>query len=677
MKAERCALRNRGLGFRCPVRPGHTAGRFSVAGALLLAFCGPGDIRANPAPDRPPPVPAVRAGETIRTLPDWTGPLGYRGFDTTAIQEAAKHSPELRARLEALDREAIALLATPPATYRRAHAFQDIPAQNLDARAASAGKNRDVFALAMSDCAQTRFLFEKGVRLALATRLTDREEYLRKCLDLLEAAADYHPLQRPGWNAYSPTQTLPPDGDGVWLATGWGLSGIVDMLTFLGDRVPEPLAGKLRALLRAEVGRIVEDWEARRPWYVRSRAAASNQWIEPTLGLINACLFLDDPDLLPAYNLGVRNLAESLAANGEDGAFLEGMGYARMTLGGVFETLDALKQIGDMRCHAFPFVNRCWFWMVQMHLPGPHLVNGYDSGSSRLPAWATFEPLPCLAAAARAGNDPAALPIVRALFPKAGGTLSGLRYAAAVSRIAEDPHAKPVGHAHFPSQHLVVWRSRFERPSDPQTALALWVRGGSARDGHAHRDQGQVSVYRGTRVIWMDCGTPNYADPALDTHYASAAGHNIFQPGELSPRGRAVDAPLTVLRLDNSGGEVQIDTARAYRSVEYCTRDVLWSRDGRVEVRDRVRLTAPAPGGTEFYRFHTGSDTPLDITGAGNSWTVRWTGAVMTLVSDRPIRVLEELWPDRVREPFTHRVARILPFEDGDSLTLTTTLVVE
>lgn len=676
MKVGRYALGNRGSGFRRPPLLRRAAGRCLAPVSLLLVICGPGAIRSN-AEDRPPSVSSVRTGETIRAFPDWTGPLVYRGFDWTPLRDAAKRSPETHALLGALEREATALLATPPERYRRARTYQDIPAQSLDARGASAGKNREVFALAMSDCAQTRFLSEQGVRLALAARLTDRADYLDKCLDLLEAAAACDPLQRPGWSAYSPKTALPPDGDGVWLATHWGISGIVDMMTLLGDRVPEPLAGKLRALLRAEVGRIVADWEARRPWYVRSRAVASNQWIEPTLGLIKACLFLEDPTLLPAYNLGMRNLAESLANNGEDGAFLEGMGYARMTLGSVFETLDALKQIGDTRCHAFPFVNRSWFWMVQMHLPGPNLVNCYDSGISRLPDWATSEPLSCLAAAALASDDPAALPTVRTLFPKTGGTLSGLRVASALARIAGDPPRKLADHAHFPSQHLVVWRSRFERPSDPQTALALWVRGGSARDGHVHRDQGQVSVYRGTRVVWMDCGTPNYADPALDTHFASAAGHNIFQPGELSPRGRAVEAPLTVLRLDDSGGEVRMDTARAYTSIRECTRDVRWSRDGRVEVRDRVRLSAPAPDGTEYYRFHTGSETPLDIAGTGTSWTVRWPGAVMTLESDRPVRVLQEPWPDRVQEPFTHPVARILPLGDGDSLTLITTLVVE
>jgi hypothetical protein len=585
---------------------------------------------------------------------------------------------ETRRRLEELCRGADDLLRLDPARYQRAHRLEDIPADQLDGRAASAGKNRDVFALAMSDCAQTHQLCDEGVRLALAARCTGRADLLERALAVLSAAAGYEPLQRPGWTAYSPEAALPPGGDGVWLATHWGISGIVDMLAVLGDRVPPDLQASLRALLRREALQIVKDWEDRRPWYVRSRAVVSNQWIEPSLGLIKACLFLGDEDLRPAYNLGARNLAESLAACGEDGAFHEGVGYARMTLGSLFDTIDAMALAGDRRMHDFPFVQRAWFWLVQMHLPGPRLLNAYDAGESPLPAWARKTPFHALASAVRASRDPRALRAVGTLFPEGSGSLYGIRYAAALAaRPSPVEPLLPAPFAAFPSQRVVVWRERFEPPAEPQTAFAIWVRGGSPRDSHVHRDQGQVSVVRGTNAVWLDCGTPVYSDPKLETHYACAAGHNILQIGERLPRGHAADAPLTVRALDESGGHVQIDTTAAYLTAESCTREVRWSRDRRVEVLDRVRLAFAASAGTEWYRFHTGSAEAVAISGSGREWTVRWPGAVMTLKCDRPIRVLQEPWPDRERVPFTHVVVRILAAREEQALTLATTLTVE
>jgi hypothetical protein len=64
-----------------------------------------------------------------------------------------------------------------------------------------------------------------------------------------------------------------PRGDGVWLETGWGISGVVDMMKIFGDRVPEDLHVKLELLLRREVTLIVTVWTDSRPWDVRSRAA--------------------------------------------------------------------------------------------------------------------------------------------------------------------------------------------------------------------------------------------------------------------------------------------------------------------------------------------------------------------------------------------------------------------
>jgi hypothetical protein len=409
---------------------------------------------------------------------------------------------------------------------------------------------------------------------------------------------------------------------------------------------------------------------------VKSQAVASNQWIEPNIGLVKTCLYLKDPALLGAYNMGVENLARSIENLGADGAFLEGFSYCSQTSGGLFEVIGDLKSNGDMRCHAFPYVNNAWKWMLHMYLPGGRLVNSYDSGMSNLPSWAILAPMDCLAAAALGSSDPDAIPTLKSLFDKGLPLLAGVRYKAAINgatALAGFPTF-----AYFPSQEQLVWRSDWQAPSaNPQTALAIWMKGGSLRDGHSQRDQGQVSIYCGNRIVLMDCGTPDYSTPRFEQDYAQAAGHGIMQIGEQLPRSKPTNAPMTVTALNQGGGDVTIDTSAAYTGVHSCTRKVRWTSEGIFTIDDHVDLINNAVASTEFYRFHTGSAEALTVSGGGVSWNVGWAGTSVTITADRPIFVEQIDWADATKAPFHHRALIIRAVEPGSTLNLSTRVQVD
>jgi len=611
-----------------------------------------------------------------RRTSDWTGGLANPGTNWNGIFVLSQASPPLRQYLFSLDGSARNSIAAPSSMYRRPAALADINSTILDARAASLGGNREQFALAMADCSQADFIRTKGVELALMAVYTNNPDYLSKSIEMLDAMLEHQPLQRPGWTLTSATSQLPAGGDGVWLATHWGISGIVDMLNILGERVPSSTRDSLRVMLRAEIERIARDWADKRPWYVRGKNITSNQWIEPNVGLVKACLYLGDPALLPAYNMGVENLAMTIEALGADGAFLEGFSYASMTLGPLFDVLRDLKSNGDLRCHGFPFVNNAWRWMLQMHMPGRQLVNSYDSRMSRLPDWAVTTPLTSLVSAALASNDPAAMQTMKSLFPKGVGSIAGIRYEAAME--ASTGTAELPTFAFFQSQQQLVWRSAWQAPAvASQTALAMWLRGGSSKESHTHRDQGQISIYCGNRIVLMDCGTPDYSDPQLNEKYAQAAGHGIMQVGELLPRGTAVDAPVSVNQLSATGGSAKIDTTAAYRGVNLCTREVTWSESGAFTILDNVALASTAPAGTEFYRFHAGTADPVAISGGGSEWTVSWRGTSMRISADRAITVDQVDWPDATRAPFHHQAIIIRASAEGQGLMLSTQVSVD
>ena len=587
----------------------------------------------------------------VRRLARWDRPFTETASKWSRILDAARDCPDLRRLLFALEDQAKQALGADPRLYRRPTRLQEVLPELIDERFRAAGRNGEQFALAMADCGQANFVRGKGVPLAIMAVYTSNSDYLQKCIEILTAMLDHAPLQRPGWTAYTPEARLDPGGDGVWLATSWGLEGIIDMLAILGDRVPGELRTKLDAMIRREVSLIVADWADSRPWYVKSRTIQSNQWMEPTIGLIKACLHLQDERLRGAYDLGVENLAASLAALGQDGAFAEGVTYASMTVGPLFGVLEELRSSGDLRCQGMGYALNAWKWFLHMQMPDGRYVNCYDSIMGVAPEWATKTPLPSLIEAAIGSGDPDAVAVTRSFFPNGDASLPGIRFQAALckagSTTAGAAPALPV-FAHFPSQALVVWRSKWEPVWAPQSAMGLWIRGGSATDSHSHRDQGHVSVYWGSRPILMEAGTPTYANPEMEPRYASAAGHGIMQVSELRPRNRPVAVPLSVEHLDASGGRVSVDTTMAYEGVAKCTRTVTWSDRGTVAIDDAVSFRSPVAPGSELYRFHTGATEPLTLAGSGSRWSVSWPGATMTIDADHEIALTQQPWPDAV-----------------------------
>lgn len=636
------------------------------------AAAGPGASAADEA---------RRALEAVgpRRLAPWDGRLVAPPSRWAAILERARDDPRIRGLLLGMDAEVEATLRCDPRSYRRAISIDGILPSMRDSSIGRAGRNGLTYALAMSDCAQADFLREHGVQLAIAAAYLQRQDMIDRCVEILREVAKWRPLQRPGWTLYEDGRRMPPGGDGVFLATSWGVGGIVDMLTVLGDRVPADLRDRLRGLLREEVATIARDWADRRPWYVSGRAVASNQWAEPNVALVRACLFLGDEGLRDAYELGAENLAATLAASGQDGAFLEGVGYAQMTMGSVCDAVAEMQRAGDARLASMPFMRGFWRWFLHMHMPGRRLVNCFDSKVSELPAWAITTPLGALVSAAIASGDPEALPALRSMFPEGNSTPAGIAYAAAISGVRAGPPASSIpAFAHFPSERVVAWRSRFEPPSARQTAMGVWVRGGSTDErNHAHRDQGHVSVYAGDRVVLMECGSPDYADPDYDPKYAEAAGHSIMQLGEVRPRGTPVDAPLTVRRLDAQGGAVEVDSTRAYLSAARCVRIVEWDSAGKVAIDDSVELRSAADAGAEWYRFHLGASEAVTIAGSGREWSVAWPGCRMRITASLPVSVEQCEWPDRTARPYRHRALRVRSPGAETRLELRTELAVE
>ncbi len=589
------------------------------------------------------------------------------------LVDQAKEDKALDAARAALVEQARKAAALP--IVRRVHRLDDVGKNRtwLDGRANRLEPEiKETFALAMSDMSANGTLARELPLLAAAYRLTGEDIFRRRLIEQLEETAAWSPLQRPGWTCFAPGNRLPADGkDGNWLATGLGVRAVADALGLMpagslwvrgpADRAsfprppregaPTSLRARLEQLLAQEIAGVVDDWQTKRPWFVAGDNPVTNQWMLPTEGLVRACLVLGVEKHAEAYELGVRNFLRALDAHGPAGEFEEGIGYASFTVTSMLHTAHAMAAAGDRRAIDHPFLRSFPTWMVEHIQPGGMLINCFDAGPAR-----AVEGLRLLLSllAVCTGSEVAQW----ALATQANGPSADIAGLLCRGLPPVGEEAPPPLFASYERAARVNWRDSWK-----QDATGVWVRGGHPLDQHDHHDRGHVNFISRGRPILIEAGTPSYDNPRMASHYKSGVGHNVLQVGDALPERRV--APITVQRLDATGGDVAVQPTACYQGVKQWKRRVRWTSK-ELTVTDEVAL-ADGKQDTILFRWHLGAaekvgparrpraaTARLGIGGVmfeGGKFAVRWRDATMTLEGSEPLEVSQEMLPDNTLNP--------------------------
>lgn len=577
-------------------------------------------------------------GALAGEIASWAGMLDSVKLDTTLAPN--------REVLVAKAREAVEL-----PIVKRAMTLAEVGENRtwLDGRAAALEDEiRETFALAMSDFAACNTLAGELPLLSAVYRLTGEGVFRGKVCAQLEEMALWTPLQRHGWTLYHPGARLAEGGDGNWLATGCGVRAIADALDLMpAEAIPGGLLARLHALLEGEIAGVVDDWKSKRPWFVRSNNAITNQWVLPTEGLVRACLVLGVDEHRDAYELGVGNLLQALDAHGAHGEFEEGFGYASFTVTSMLHAARAMAAAGDRRAVDHPFLKNFPTWLVHHFQPADMIVNCFDAGKARGGAEGAR---PLLAMLAVCTGSPVARWALAYQVDGAPDDLPGLASRALPAVAFEE--APPL-FAAYERAARVNWRDSWRSHGS-----GVWVRGGHPLDQHDHCDRGHVNYISHGRPILIEAGTPSYSHPLMGSHFSSGLGHNVLQLGTREARAvdagetlvlegwqeRGVVAPITVHTLDVDGGDVSLEVASGYDGLSKWRRGVSWDL-GRVKVRDIVELVE---GRTEIvlFRWHLGTNAQVSISGEGTCWKVKWPEAMVAIDASAPLAVSQTRLPD-------------------------------
>jgi len=536
---------------------------------------------------------------------------------------------------------------------RRAKTLEEVGTHRtwLDGRAnALEDETREKFALAMSDHGATSKLAAELPLLAAAYRLTGDRSLLDRTLAQLEELSTWSPLQRSGWTLYAPGNRLPANGrDGNWLATGCGVRSIADTLEILPDgAVPPALWEQFVSLLEKEVAGVVDDWELKRTWFVRSNDPVTNQWVLPTEGLVRACLVLGADKHPDAYALGVKNLLAALDAHGSKGEFEEGFGYASFTVASLVSAARAMAVAGDRRAIDHPFLKNFPTWLVHHFQPGKMVINCFDAGGAYDGA-NRVRPLLSLLAACTGS------PVARwALGCQTNGPSVDLPGLTAGALPPVGIEGAPPLFAYYERATRINWRSSWD-----ENASGVWIRGGHPLDQHDHQDRGHVNFIAHGRPILIEAGTPVYHHTRMMTEYTPGVGHNVLQLGTEAAdtpakAGELVSrpgwqkahgiAPLRVERLDALGGSAVVDGTAFYDNLSRWLRSVQWDAVS-MKVKDEVVLPDSNPD-IVLFRWHLGTEQAVTISGEGTNFTAAYPGAEVRIESDAPLAVTQGFMPD-------------------------------
>ena len=562
-----------------------------------------------------------------------------------------KEDPDQQEACQSFVEETEKLLDIP--IVRRVYRYEDLLKYRtwLDGRAKPLEPEiQETFALAMSDMGTAGIAAQEMPRLAAAYRLTGDPAFRKRLMEQFSEVMTWSPLQRPGWTCYSPGHRLPADGkDGNWLATGQGVRAIGNTLDILPTaNIDANVREQYEKLLEQEIASIVDDWETKRPWFVRSNNPITNQWVLPTEGLVRACLILGAEKHSDAYELGVENLLKALSAHGADGEFEEGFGYASFTVTSMVYTAHAMAVAGDRRALDHPFLKNFPTWLVHHLQPGGMVINCFDAG----PALGRESGLRSLMSLfAVCTGSPAARWALENLL---GGTSDDIAGFAARSLPALESVAAPPLFASYKRATRVNWRDSWD-----DDATGVWVRGGHELDQHDHQDRGHVNLIANGKPILIEAGTPSYSNLEMPSHYASGAGHNVLQVGAVPPKAperpgqfvrpsgwqkRGGVAPITVHRLDAAGGDVSVDGSRCYDDLQRWDRRVVWTSE-KLTVTDDALL---ADGKEEIilFRWHLGTAQEVELREENGKFTAQWDDATIVLEGSQPLLVSQEKMPD-------------------------------
>lgn len=530
------------------------------------------------------------------------------------------------------------------------------------------------FALSLSDSDGAKKIANFLPAVAMAARLSGDTALRDYAVAQLTELSTWNPLQRAGWSGGSATRS-------AWLGTGWAVRAIVQTVALLPEGSVSPeLRAALEKLFEDEIAGIREDWRTKRAWFVRIEAVSSNQWVLPLEALALASIFNGLDKHRDDYEFAIAGLLRTLDVQGPRGECVEGMLYGAITYESLLAVALAAKTQGDNRIIDHPWMRAFPVWYFHHRQPGGFVINAFDSQDTDL-NWG-------LVAQMAAYLDSANAHWILARRPPGKPSADNLALWTA-NRNGGKPGTPPAQYAAYDIAARANWVQNIDayEQGAANRVSGFWMRGGHASDAHDHQDRGHVNFIVAGRPVLIEAGLSSYGIEQHLAFFKSVAGHNVLQIGAykpaeltqkilnegagqiLSPEHRA--APMTVHRLDETGGKVSVDASGCYANLKRWVRTAEWDASA-VTIRDEVELPT---ADTILFRWHLGEQPDAVVHRAPGKIQVGDTIIKYATDANVALHVAVETMPDATAErgvTADHATVVLSTAKPEKTLTLTT-----
>lgn len=510
------------------------------------------------------------------------------------------------------------------------------------------GEEAEALALALDDIYVAQQLYRELTDMAVAYRLTKRDDILQRIRKQLAEVTTWYPKQRHGWSLLAKTDYAVPfqesrdwmqkqseywRSDGSWYATTLTLRMMSHVLELVPEEDLGPDVAVGMQIAFAQSFEVLDEELVRGKIFAveaeMSNAPRTLDWFMYYEARMHCIRAMEGERLVAsAFTEELNALRKSLIALGRRGEWEEGAYRGIPAMHSLLEACRLLEMGGKGRLDVSNYRQANAFWLLMHCLPGNAFLNtAENSGIHPNPAKNPLLIDVISAVHAETGDSASAWAISEFFSPNhvSSHTLYSAAREALERSVPREPAQRNI---HATLSQRLFWRDSWEL-----RASSVVLLGGEENVTDRESDRGHIGFNFEGRPILIESGNPPLNEPLglflkADSGFSTAEWHNVLKVGENEPA--AKDAVLRPGAILADRGSAVINPGKCYELLNAWTREVSWEMP-HMRVVDTA-VTANGERQMLTYFWNLGATKPVSLeTLSPRVHEISWPDATMRI----------------------------------------------
>jgi len=290
-------------------------------------------------------------------------------------------------------------------------------------------------------------------------------------------------------------------------------AGMLALVWYLGEELLDAVTPVIRRrildMLKNRIFHVYYDVRGEGNWWMGDKGETLNNWTPWIVSNVMTAVMLcetDDEKRELAAERSMIMLDRFTATYPSDGGCDEGPGYWGVAGASYFDCIEILAEMsgGALSLYRDPFTAKMCEYIVDFNLGGRVFVNFADAGHLLTPDFAL------LARAGRKCGSDKLTAYARANYQPgqyAKWQSGNTPYRALINTVEPEPRdvtAEGKNEIFYPGLEVMITKN-------PESGLALAIKGGNNGESHNHNDVGSFVLFRNGEPVFLDAGVETYS----------------------------------------------------------------------------------------------------------------------------------------------------------------------